>query len=170
MVLIAAVDAAWGIGKDGDLLKRISADMKFFRSKTQDHVLIIGRKTLESFPNQKPLPRRTHFVLSANPAFGAEGVTVCRDIPSLLQAVSDYPPEEVFVAGGGSIYRQLLPECTAAWITKIDAVFPADTYFPDLDSDPDWALTSQGDWQEEDGIRFCFCRYEKMPTKGEDAE
>ena len=118
MNLIVAVDENWGIGKDNELLCRISADMKNFRAVTMGHVLVLGRKTLESFPGKKPLPKRTHIVLTANKAYEAEGVILCHSLEELPAVLADYEDDDIFVIGGGSIYEQLLPQCKKAYITK----------------------------------------------------
>ena len=137
MDIIVAVDADWGIGKDGDLLQRISADMKYFREKTTGNVLVMGRKTLESFPNKKPLPNRVNIVLTKNKDYQAEGVVLCHDL------------------------AQLLPQCERAYVTKIYQTYPADTAFPNLDENPDWELEEKGEMQEEKGVRFSFDVYKK---------
>ncbi len=161
MNLIVAVDEQWGIGKDGELLRRISTDMKRFRSITSGNVLILGRKTLESFPNKKPLPNREHIVLTNNLDYKAEGVTLCHSIAKLPDVLKNFGDKEVFVAGGESIYQQLLPFCEKAYITKIHATFPADTYFPNLDQLPEWEIAEEGEEQEENGVRFSFVLYRK---------
>ena len=158
MVLIAAVDAAWGIGKDGDLLKRISADMKFFRSKTQDHVLIIGRKTLESFPGKKPLPGRKNIVLTKQKDYSAEGCSICHSKKDVLELLGE-AGEEVFVAGGESIYREFLADCDTVFLTKIYAAFPADRSFPNLDEGGEFSIVWESEVQEEKGIRYQFFQY-----------
>ena len=104
MDIIVAVDADWGIGKDGDLLQRISADMKYFREKTTGNVLVMGRKTLESFPNKKPLPNRVNIVLTKNKDYQAEGVVLCHDLAELPAVLENYAGKQVFVAGGGTAY------------------------------------------------------------------
>ncbi|MGN0136349.1 dihydrofolate reductase [Anaerotignum sp.] len=162
MDIIVAVDEKWGIGKDGDLLQRISADMKYFRSKTTGNVLVMGRKTLESFPNHKPLPNRVNIVLTTNRAYEAEGVVLCHDLADLPKVLEPYAGKQVFVAGGGSIYAQLLPQCEKAYVTKIYHTYPADTVFPDLDKNPDWQLAEKGKIQEENGIQFSFDVYKKI--------
>ncbi|MDD4844203.1 MAG: dihydrofolate reductase [Anaerotignum sp.] len=161
MNLIVAVDEQWGIGKEGELLRRISTDMKRFRGITSGNVLILGRKTLESFPNKKPLPNREHVVLTNNLEYKAEGVTLCHSIAELPHVLEGFGDKEVFVAGGGSVYQQLLPFCEKAYITKIHATFPADTYFPDLDQLPEWEIAEEGEEQEENGVRFSFVLYRK---------
>ena len=136
MDIIVAVDADWGIGKDGDLLQRISADMKYFREKTTGNVLVMGRKTLESFPNKKPLPNRVNIVLTKNKDYQAEGVVLCHDLAELPAVLENYAGKQVFVAGGGTVYAQLLPQCERE-------------------------LEEKGEMQEEKGVRFSFDVYKK---------
>lgn len=159
MNLIVAVDENWGIGKDGDLLCRISADMKMFRETTTGHTLVLGRKTLESFPNKKPLPNRTHIVLTTNQAYDAQDVILCHDMKQLFTLLKTYDSDDLFVIGGGSIYQQLLPYCKKAYVTKIYDTFAADTVFPNLDNIPEWKHTEIGQIQEENGVRFSFDIY-----------
>ena len=161
MDLIVAVDEKWGIGKDGDLLQHISADMKYFRQKTTGNVLVMGRKTLESFPNKKPLPNRVNIVLTNNKQYEAEGVILCHGLEELPEVLKAYEDKQIFVAGGGTIYEQLLPRCETAYVTKIYHTYDADTVFPDLDVHPDWELVEKGEMQEEKGIYFSFDIYKK---------
>lgn len=163
MNLIVAVDENWGIGKEGDLLKRISADMKNFRRITTGNVLILGRKTLESFPNGTPLPNRTHIVLTNQKDYAAkEGVILCHTVADALKQADSFEDKEVFVIGGGSVYRQFLPLCDKAYVTKIKDTYPADTYLENLDENKDWCLAENGERQEENGIAFSFCVYTKQ--------
>ena len=161
MNLIAAADEAWGIGKDGGLLAHLPGDMKYFRETTQGKVVVMGRKTLESFPGGKPLKNRTNIVLTRNGAYQPEGVRVCRSRGEALEALKEFPPEDVFVIGGGEIYRGLLPYCSRAYVTHIFHDFKADTYLPDLDSDPDWRLSGTGERREDGGIAYEFRVYER---------
>lgn len=147
MNCIAAVDENWGIGKDGKLLTSIPGDMKFFRETTRGKTVIMGRKTLESFPQKKPLKGRENIVITANPDYEAPGAILVHSVEEALEAVKDTDPEDVFVIGGGSIYKAMLPYCTKAYITKIDYSFDADTHFPNLDQDPAWKLTEEGEEQ-----------------------
>ena len=165
MDLIVAVDEKWGIGKDGDLLQRISADMKYFRQKTTGNVLVMGRKTLESFPNQKPLPNRVNIVLTANKEYQAEGVLLCHSLEELPGVLKAYEDKQIFVAGGGTVYAQLLPLCETAYVTKIYHTYDADTVFPNLDEHPHWELAEKGEEQEENGIRFSFDVYTRKEGK-----
>ena len=161
MDLIVAVDEKWGIGKDGDLLQRISADMKYFRQMTTGNVLVMGRKTLESFPNKKPLPNRVNIVLTTNKNYEAEGVVLCHGLEDLPEVLKAYEDKQIFVAGGGTIYEQLLPQCETAYVTKIYNTYPADTVFPNLDAHPDWELAEKGEVQEENGVKFSFDIYKR---------
>lgn len=121
MNVIAAVDQNWGIGKNGDQLVYLSEDLKRFQALTTGHAVILGRKTLATFPGGRPLKRRRNLILTRNAGFAAEGAEVFFSLEDLLQAA----PDDAFVIGGASVYRQLLPWCTTAYITKIDRVFPA---------------------------------------------
>ena len=161
MDLIVAVDAKWGIGKDGDLLHPISADLKYFRQKTTGNVLVMGRKTLESFPNKKPLPNRVNVVLTTTKNYEAEGVVFCYDLADLPEVLKPYEDKQIFVSGGGTIYEQLLPQCETAYVTKIYASYEADTVFPDLDENPEWELAEKGEMQEENGVQFSFDIYRR---------
>lgn len=171
MDIIAARDDAWGIGYEGGLLRRIPADMKRFRAMTTGNVLIMGRKTLESFPNSKPLPERVNIVLTGSREYCAEGVVLCHSLEELPAVLREYEGLRVFVAGGGSIYRQLLPYCERAYLTHIRGTYPADTFFPNLDEASGravdgWRLVEKGETQEEKGVAFSFDLYEnKSPVR-----
>ncbi|MBQ5319646.1 MAG: dihydrofolate reductase [Oscillospiraceae bacterium] len=155
---IAAVSGNWGIGKGGDLLFHIPEDMKFFRMTTLNHNVIMGRKTLESFPNGKPLKNRTNIVLSQNPDFAPEDVVVCRSVGEAIGYMNQHDDED-FICGGGEIYKAFLPYCSKALITKVEATPEADTFFPNLDEDENWLLTEQSEVFEHEGIKFRFCTY-----------
>ena len=159
MNCIAAVSSDWGLGKDNDLLFHISEDMKFFRKMTAGGTVILGRKTLESFPGGKPLPKRRHLVLSRNRDWHPEGVEVYHSVEDILAAVQPLPEENVWVIGGAEIYRLFLPWCRTAWITRVDAAPEADVWFPDLGKAKGWVLEEEGMPQEEGGLRYRFCRY-----------
>ncbi len=161
MNCIVAVDANWGIGKDNDLLISIPDDMKYFRKVTAGKTLIYGRKTLESFPGQKPLPKRRNIVITRNAAYGGNGAEVVNSVDEAYLAVKDEDPDNVFVIGGGAIYRQMLSFCTRAYVTRIDNIFDADTFFPDLDSDPEWEIESESETMNYEGIAYRFVIYKK---------
>ena len=158
MYLIAAVDQNWAIGKDGDQLCYIPADLKRFQALTSGHAVILGRKTLATFPGGRPLKNRRNLILSHNPDFAPEGAEVFHDLDSLRAAA----PEDAFVIGGESVYRALLPWCRKAYITKIHRAWPADAFFPDLDADPAWNLTEEGEPMEHEGLSFRYVTYERV--------
>ena len=162
MNIIVAADKNWGIGYQGKLLVSIPADMKWFRQETIGKVVVMGRKTLESFPGGRPLVQRTNIVLSRNPEHIRENVTVCRDIPELLKELEQYEDDDVYVIGGGEIYRALLPYCSVAHVTRIDHVYQADTFFPDLDEDPDWEITADSEEQTYFDLEYRFVKYERV--------
>lgn len=161
MNLIAAVDRNWAIGNKGQLLVRIPNDHKMFRQETLDKVVVYGRKTLETFPMAQPLDRRVNIVLSRNPALTVRGATVVHSVEELLKVCDQYPSEDVYIIGGESVYRQLLPYCDTAHITKVDYAYQADAFFPDLDKDPDWEITAESDEQTYFDIPYEFVKYER---------
>jgi len=162
MNLIVAVDANWAIGNGNDLLVRIPADHKFFRQETTGKVVVLGRKTLETFPSQKPLPNRTNIILSTNKDYEVKDAQVVHNIDELLDEIKKYNTEDVYVIGGESIYRQLLPYCDVAHVTRIDHVYAADAYFPDLDEMPDWKITADSEEQTYFDIAYQFVKYERI--------
>ena len=157
MTVIVAVDQNWAIGKDGDQLVYLSEDLKRFKSLTTGHPVILGRKTLATFPGERPLKGRRNLILSRSAGFAPEGAEVFSDVEALRAAA----PEDSFVIGGASVYRQLLPWCDTAYVTKIDRTFPADCYFPDLDQDPAWERTEESAPLEQDGIVYRYVTYRR---------
>ncbi len=159
MELIVAVYEDWGIGCNGTQPVALSADRKFFRETTRGATVIAGRKTLADFPGGKPLPGRRNIVLSRSTReiSGAEVAQSPEEAAAL--AAGD---EKVFVIGGGSVYRQMLPYCTRAIVTHVGACPESDTYFPNLSADPAWQLAEVLLSGEEAGISYRMCRYERI--------
>ena len=141
MKMIASADNNWAIGYKGSLLAHVSADMKFFKSKTVGNVVILGITTDESFK--------------------VEGAEIVHSTDELLETVEKYDDDSLYVIGGGSIYDQLLPYCDTAYITKFDKTFEADTYIKNLDEDENWKLVEDDGPFEEKGIIFRFCTYKR---------
>ncbi len=164
MRAIVAADEKWGIGKDNSLLVSIPQDMRFFRNETTGKVVIMGRKTLESFPGGRPLPKRTNIVLSRDTSYAVEGARVVHSIEEALEAARDYPADEVYCIGGDSIYEQFLPYCDTVFVTRIRFTYEADAYFPDLDQDPQWELVGSSDEQTYFDLEYEFDRYERKTT------
>lgn len=158
MNVIVAVDENWGIGKDGDQLIYLSEDLKRFKSLTMGHPLILGRKTMATFPGGRPLKGRRNLILSRNPDLAPEGGEVYHTMEELLAQA----PEDAFVVGGASVYRCLLDRCDTAYVTKIQKAFPADCWFPDLDRDPSWHAEETSDWMEQDGVRYHYVTYRRI--------
>lgn len=160
MKLIAAVDNEWNIGNKGGLLFSIPDDMKFFRTTTSGKTVVMGRKTLESFPGSKPLKNRVNIVLSrsSHEVDGAEFVT---SVDELLEKIEKFNSDDVYVIGGAQIYSLLLPYCDTALITHIDAVADeADSKFPKLSED-EWEVAEQSELHENNGISFRFVTYRR---------
>ena len=164
MNLIAAVDKNWAIGCKNKLLVSIPADMKFFRETTTGKVVVMGRKTLESFPNGQPLKKRVNIVLTRDKNFKAGDAIIVHSMEELREELKKYPSEDIYVIGGETIYKQLLDDCDVAHITKIDYAFEADAYFPDLDSDPEWEITADSDEQVYFDITYQFLKYERKKS------
>ena len=158
MELIVAVYDDWGIGAGGTQPVALSADRKFFRETTKGACVIVGRKTLADFPGGKPLPNRVNVVISRG-GVQMDGVHVCKSPEEAAEFTKDFP--RVMVIGGGSIYRQMLPYCDTAYITKVHATPVSDTFFPNLDEAPDWKLEKVLEQGEETGIGYQMCLYKR---------
>lgn len=161
MNLIVAVDENWGIGNKNELLVRIPADMKFFRQETTGKVVVLGRKTLETFPQGLPLKNRTNIILSSNPSYQVKDAIVVHSAEELLVELKNYEEEDIYIIGGESVYKQMLPYCKVVHVTKIDHAYEADAHFPNLDEDPAWEITADSDEQTYFDITYHFLKYER---------
>ena len=159
MELIVAVYDDWGIGKDGTQPIALSVDRKFFRETTRGAMVIVGRRTIEDFPGKKPLPGRVNVALTRT-AQEIPGFTVCAS-PEEAAALAK-TADRAMVIGGGSIYRQMLPLCDTAYITKVHCAPESDTWFPNLDEDPAWTLSEILMSGEENGIGYEMCLYRRV--------
>ncbi len=157
MRAIVAVSQNWGIGRDGQLLFRISADLQRFKALTTGHTVVMGRKTLESLPGGRGLPNRRSLVLTRRDNFTPDRAEVVRSLEEAVALAGD----EAFVIGGQEVYAQLLPYCTRVYVTKVFADAPADAFFPNLDQDPHWKPVSVSEVLEENGLKFQYVEYEK---------
>ena len=162
MNLIAAVDKNWAIGLGNKLLVNIPQDMKFFRETTKGKIVAMGRKTLETFPGGQPLKNRVNIVLTTDKNYKTKGIELVHSLEEMVEELKKYPSEDVYVIGGDTIYRQLLPYCDKAYITKIDHAYHADTYFPNLDNDPEWEMTQISDEQTYFDLEYVFTVYERV--------
>ena len=161
MELIVAVYDDWGIGADGTQPVALSADRKFFRETTRGCMVIAGRRTVADFPGQKPLPGRVNVLLTRGET-SYPGFTVCHS-PEEAAALAQ-KAERAMVIGGGSIYRQMLPMCDTAYVTKVHCTPASDTFFPNLDADPQWELAEVLQSGEENGISYEMCLYKRKGT------
>ena len=163
MIMIVAADEKWGIGKNGDLLTPLPEDMKFFREKTRDSVVILGRKNLESFPDGKPLKNRVNIVISRQENILVEGIIKVSSVEEAAEEAKKYEGKNVFVIGGGTIYRQMLKYCDTAYITKIEKIFDdADTFIDNLDELDEWKIVEKSDIKEYNGTKFSFVTYKRI--------
>lgn len=163
MKLIVNVSREWAIGKGNDLLFHFSQDMKFFKNHTTGNVIVMGRKTLDSLPGGKALPNRTNIVLTRNTAFERSNVKICRSEEELADTLKEYNSDSIYVIGGESIYKLLLPYCDTAYVTKTDAPAPdgADAFMTNLDNDPDWEISESSEEFTEKGLSFRFLTYRR---------
>ena len=158
MDAIVAVYSDWGIGDGGTQPVVLKADRAHFRQVTEGNAVIVGRKTLSDFPGGRPLKNRYNIVVTRQD-IRIEGAQVVHRTEEALAAAAEHP--RCLVIGGASVYRQFYPHCDRVFLTKIDLAPHSDSFFPNLDADPAWVCTDQGEWLEEDGLRYCFCTYER---------
>ena len=162
MNLIVAVDKNWAIGLGNKLLVSIPEDMKYFREHTVGKVIVMGRKTLESFPSGQPLKKRTNIVLTRDKKYKApEGVVLVHDMDELDRELEKYDTDDVYVIGGESIYRQLLDKCDTAHITRINYEYVADAHFPNLDESVEWEITASSEEHTYFDLEYVFLKYER---------
>lgn len=162
MKLIVAVDANWGIGCKNELLVRIPADQRMFREKTTGNVVVMGRKTLDSFPGGKPLKDRVNIVLTGERRESLNGEIYVRSVEEVLEEIKKYSEESIYIIGGETVYRQFLPYCNEAYVTKIDHKYEADAYFPNLDENAEWEVTEESEEQTYFDITYTFVKYERI--------
>ena len=162
MKTIVCVDNEWGIGKANDLLYHIPGDMKYFKEKTTGNIVVMGLATLLSFPGGKPLKDRTNIVLCDDPDFKCDGATIVGSIDELLKEIKKYDTDSVYIIGGASVYAQMLPYCDTAYITKVDSSSDAEKFFPNLDENEDWILSSESEPADYNGLVYKFTEYKNI--------
>ena len=161
MNLIVAVDKNWGIGKDNHLLASLPGDMKYFKEQTMGKVVVMGRKTYESIPGGKGLPKRTNIVMTSNADYSAEGAIVVHNEQELFNEIKKHDAEDVFLIGGASLYNKYYKICDKLYITKIDADLGADTFIINIDEDSSFEIISESESQSDNGIEYKFLIYER---------
>ena len=161
LTAIVAVCDDWGIGLNGGMIVSNREDMRHFVACTTGCTVVMGRKTLESFPGGKPLKNRRNVVLTRDTSFAREGAEVVHSVEEALEAVAD--DEKVWVIGGDAVYHELLPYCARVVVTKNRCVRPADSFFPNLDEDPAWRVAEQtGEGVTPEGVAYAFVTYERV--------
>lgn len=161
MNMIVAVDSNWAIGHKGKLLVSIPEDMQFFRRETTGKVVVMGRKTLESFPNGLPLKNRVNVVITKDKEYNIKDAIICHSIEEALEVLKQYNDEDIYVIGGELVYRQFLPYCSVAHVTKINYSYDADTYFPNLDEMDEWTIEESSDERTYFDLEYEFVKYVK---------
>lgn len=162
MNLIVAVDENWAIGYLGRIQWNIKEDMSYFRNKTLNKTVVMGRKTLESFKEGKPLKHRNNMVLTRDTCFEKDDVTIVTSVAQVLESVKNINPEDVFIIGGQSVYEAFLPYCDKAYVTKVHGVFSGDKYFSNLDESDEWTVTHKSDrLMTQSGVHITFLEYER---------
>lgn len=162
MKLIVAVDENWAIGNKGQLLISIPADHKMFRQETLGKVVVLGRKTLETFPQGLPLDNRTNIILSRKADYKVKNAIIVHDREELLKAVEGYNTDDVYIIGGASVYEQFLDLCDTAIVTHLDREYVADAFFPNLDKDPEWEMVSESEEQVYFDTTYTFREYKRV--------
>lgn len=167
MKLIAAVDKNWAIGNKDSLLVSIPADQKRFREITTGHAVVLGRKTLAGFPNGLPLKNRTNIILSANPEFEVRGdnALIVRSEQELFDKLKELDSDDVYIIGGGIVYKMLEPYCDTAYITYLDYSYQADTYFPNLEAMDNWEMIEESEEQTYFSLEFYYRTYKNKAPK-----
>ncbi len=159
MKAIVAVDENWAIGNKGSLLVSIPSDQKNFRAYTTGKVIVLGRKTLETFPQKQPLKNRTNIILTSDRNYKAGDAIIVHSTEELMEELKKYDTDDIYIIGGDSVYKQFVPLCDTAIVTKLARKYESDAYFPNLDEDPDWELVEEGEEQTYFDIEFNFNTY-----------
>lgn len=162
MNLIVAVDQNWAIGNNGELLETIKGDLEYFKSKTIGKTIILGRETLKTFPKASPLKDRINIVLTKDTSLIIQNGIIVNSIEELLQETKKFNTEDIYVVGGASVYTQLLPYVSRAYVTKFNKEHPADKYFPNLDLSKSWILTQTSEILTENAVDYTFNIYDRI--------
>ncbi len=159
MKCIAAVDSNWAIGFKGKLLVSIPNDQKMFRNETKGKVVVLGRKTLETFPNGLPLKDRVNVILTHDKNYKAGDAIIVHDDDELFGVLKQYDPDDIYIIGGDSVYKRYYKYCDTAIITKIDQAYESDAFFPDLDKDEDWTMVAESEEMTYFSVEYTFREY-----------
>lgn len=161
MNIIVAADENWAIGHNGSMLVNIPADQKMFRNETAGKVVVTGRKTLETYPQGQPLGGRVNIILSRDKNYKVSNAIVAHSKEELMDILKNYDSEDIYIAGGASIFEMMLPECDTVHVTKIDHSYVADKFFMNLDKSDDWEIVADSDEQVYFDLTYCFLKYQR---------
>ncbi|MDO5695888.1 MAG: dihydrofolate reductase [Eubacteriales bacterium] len=161
MKAIVAVEKNWGIGYQGRLLTHIPADLRYFKEKTINKAVIMGRRTFESLPGRQPLPQRHNIILTRDADYQVRGAVVLRSKEAVLEYVKNMQSADVFVIGGEQVYKLFMPETDEIYVTRIDYNYASDVYFPNLDMLPEWAVTAVSPEQTHFDISYTWKVYRR---------
>ncbi|MBO5165937.1 MAG: dihydrofolate reductase [Lachnospiraceae bacterium] len=159
MNIIVTVDENWAIGSREKLLVQIPLDQKNLQQLTAGGIMVMGRKTMQAMPQGQPLYGRDTIVLSQNPAFKVRGATVVDSFEALQEELQKFAGKDVYVCGGESVYKQLLPQCDTVYVTMVEKSYAADKYFENLDKNPDWIMAEESDEQTYFDLTYYFRKY-----------
>lgn len=162
MNIIVAVDKNWGIGNKGELLVNIPQDKKFFQEMTMGGVVLGGRKTMEGLPGGTTLKGRTNVILTRQKDYHYSDAVIVHSIPEALEELKKYQDDRIYIIGGEKVYRQFLPYCDKAYVTKIDYSYEADTFFPNLDQEKGWIMTHDSEEQTYYDLEYYFTQYQRQ--------
>ena len=165
MNLIVAIDRGNGIGRQGNLLYKIPADLRYFKQMTMGKVVVMGHSTLKALPGARPLPGRENIVLTRSADTMINGCTICHSLKELFDVIAAYKSDDVFIIGGENVYMQLMDYCGLAYVTKIQSVLPADKFFPKLEEEKNWSLISETEEKDYNGLRFTFQVFKNLAVK-----
>lgn len=162
MNVIVCADANWGIGNRGELLVNIPADKRMFKERTMGGVVLGGRKTMEGLPGGTTLAGRTNVVLTRRQNYTYGDALIVHSVEEALQELSRYRTQDIYIIGGGDVYRAFLPHCDTAYVTRVDYVYQADTFFPNLDEDDGWVMTHDSEEQTYYDLEYYFTIYQRI--------
>lgn len=162
MNLIVAVDNNWSIGYKNNLLFKIPEDMKYFKEKTMNNIVVMGRSTLESFPDKKPLKNRTNIVLTTNKDYNVDGVIIKNSIFECLEYLNNFEKNRIFIIGGESIYKQFITYCENLYVTRVLTIKKADKYFINLDQCSEWNLENESEIKTYNDLNYKFTKYQRI--------
>ena len=162
MNMIVCVDSQWGIGNHGSLLVNIPADKRMFRERTKGGVVLGGRKTMEGLPGGTTLKGRTNIVLTSKKDYVFGDAGVVHDMDEAMMELAKYPSEQIYIIGGEKVYREFLPYCDKAYVTKVDYRYEADTFFPNLDESEEWVMTHDSEEQTYYNLEYYFTIYGRV--------